>query len=72
MGVRLQYEYPFTCPSCKIRTSQSTFDGKCINCGHVVNDVATRSQLSPVIYIAIAILGVFILYSVGKNVQMVW
>lgn len=66
MGVRLQYEYPFTCPNCKIRTSQSTFDGKCINCGNVVNDVAARSQLSPAIYVAIAALGSFLLYMVGK------
>lgn len=59
----LQYEYPFTCPNCKTRSSQTTIDYKCKACGHDVKVVANRSQgdLYPLILFLFTFLVVFTL-----------
>jgi len=58
----IQYEYPFTCPNCNSRCSQTTIDGKCRKCGHDVTAIANRSQsdLYPLILFLFSFLVVFI------------
>jgi uncharacterized paraquat-inducible protein A len=40
---RIRYEYPFTCPNCKIRVSISTPNNKCVRCG---NDITIAARMA--------------------------
>lgn len=42
--VIIQYTYPFTCKHCNTRSSKTTIDNKCTNCGKDLGNIPYFSQ----------------------------